>query len=64
MLSMNTFQVMKTETVLFDFNKDTLTDDGKAQLDELAHQAAGMDRYVIEFKDSPTRPGLQLITRL
>jgi outer membrane protein OmpA-like peptidoglycan-associated protein len=57
MQSMNKFQVMKTETILFDFNKDALTDEGKAQLDELAHQATGMDRYVIELQGFTDKTG-------
>ena len=55
--SMNKFHVMKTETILFDFNKDTLTDEGKARLDELAHQATGMDRYVIELQGFTDKTG-------
>jgi len=55
--SMNKFQVMKTATILFDFNKDTLTDEGKAQLDEFAHQTAGMDRYVIELQGFTDKTG-------
>src|SRR5262249_30406196 len=37
--SMNKYQMMKSETVLFKVNDDKLTDDGKAALDELAKQA-------------------------
>jgi outer membrane protein OmpA-like peptidoglycan-associated protein len=57
MQAMNKFQVMKTETILFDFNKGTLTDEGKAQLDELAHQATGLDRYVIELQGFTDKTG-------
>jgi outer membrane protein OmpA-like peptidoglycan-associated protein len=57
MQSMNKFQVLKSDAVLFDFNKDTLTDEGKAQLDELATQAKGMDRYVIELQGFTDKSG-------
>jgi outer membrane protein OmpA-like peptidoglycan-associated protein len=57
MQSMNKFQVLKSDTILFDFNKDTLTDEGKAQLDNLAHQAVGMDRYVIELQGFTDKTG-------
>lgn len=57
MQSMNKFQVMKTGTVLFGVNKDTLTDEGKAQLDEFAQQAMGLDRYVIELQGFTDKSG-------
>jgi len=54
---MNKYQMLKTEVVLFGFGKDTLTKEGKAQLDELAKQAAGMDRYVIEVQGFTDKTG-------
>ena len=57
MQSMNKFQVLKSDNILFDFNKDTLTDEGKAQLDDLAHQATGLDRYVIELQGFTDKTG-------
>ena len=57
MQAMNKFEVLKSDNILFDFNKDTLTDEGKAQLDDLAHQAAGLDRYVIELQGFTDKTG-------
>jgi outer membrane protein OmpA-like peptidoglycan-associated protein len=57
MRAMNKFQVLKTDNILFDFNKDTLTAEGKAQLDDLAHQAMGLDRYVIELQGFTDKSG-------
>jgi len=57
MQSMNKFQVLKSDSILFDFNKDTLTAEGKAQLDDLAHQATGLDRYVIELQGFTDKSG-------
>jgi outer membrane protein OmpA-like peptidoglycan-associated protein len=57
MQSMNKFQAIKTQTILFDLNKDTLTDEGKAQLDELAQQTKGLDRYVIELQGFTDKSG-------
>src|SRR6266404_538665 len=54
---MNKYTMLKTEVVLFGFGKDTLTKEGKAQLDELAKQAAGMDRYVIEVQGFTDKTG-------
>ena len=50
MQATNKFQVAKEDSVLFDFNQDKLTTDGKPKLDEIAQQAAGMDRYVINLQ--------------
>jgi outer membrane protein OmpA-like peptidoglycan-associated protein len=55
--SMNKFQVAKSESVLFDFNADTLNDAGKAQLDELGNQAKGMNRYTIEVQGFTDKSG-------
>ena len=57
MQAMNKFQVLKSDNILFDFNRDTLTKEGKAQLDELAQQASGMDRYVIELQGFTDKSG-------
>jgi outer membrane protein OmpA-like peptidoglycan-associated protein len=57
MQAMNKFQVLKSDNILFDFNKDTLTAEGKAQLDDLAHQATGLDRYVIELQGFTDKTG-------
>ena len=55
--SMNKFQMTKSESVLFAFNSDKLTDEGKAQLDDLAGQAKGMDRFVIEVQGFTDKSG-------
>ena len=55
--SMNKYQMTKSETVLFGVNKDTLSADAKAQLDGLAMQVAGMDRYVIEIQGFTDKTG-------
>jgi outer membrane protein OmpA-like peptidoglycan-associated protein len=57
MQAMNKFQVAKEDSVLFSFNQDKLTDDAKAKLDEIAQQASGMDRYVIELQGFTDKSG-------
>ena len=57
MQAMNKFQVAKEESVLFDFNQDKLTADSKAKLDEIARQAMGMERYVIELQGFTDKSG-------
>ena len=44
------FQPLKSETVLFDFNRSDLTDAVKQQLDALATMTAQHDRYFIEVQ--------------
>jgi OmpA-OmpF porin, OOP family len=55
--SMNKFQMVKSETVLFGVNKESLTDESRQQLDDLAKQAAAMDRYVIEIQGFTDKTG-------
>ena len=57
MQAMNKFQVAKEDSVLFSFNQDKLTTDAKAKLDEIAQQATGMDRYVIELQGFTDKSG-------
>jgi len=57
MQAMNKFQMATSESVLFGFDQDTLTDDAKAQLDKLAAQAGGMERYVIEIQGYTDKSG-------
>jgi outer membrane protein OmpA-like peptidoglycan-associated protein len=57
MQAMNKFQVAKEDSVLFEFNQDKLTADGKAKLDEIAQQAKGMERYVIELQGFTDKSG-------
>jgi OOP family OmpA-OmpF porin len=44
------FEPLKTETVLFDFNRSDLTDEYKQQLDTLAKTIAHQNRYFIEVQ--------------
>jgi len=55
--AMNTFQMAKTVTVLFNVDKATLTPEGKQQIDELAKQASATDRYVIEVQGFTDKTG-------
>ena len=55
--AMNKYDMLKSETVLFGFNNYTLTPEAKAQLDELAKQMNGMDRYVIEVQGFTDKVG-------
>jgi OOP family OmpA-OmpF porin len=55
--SMNKFQMAKTASVLFAFNSDMLTNEGKMQLDELGNQAKGMNRYAIEVQGYTDKSG-------
>lgn len=57
MQAMNKFHMDKSQTVLFNLDSDKLTADGKAQLDELAKQAVGMNRYVIEVQGFTDKTG-------
>jgi OOP family OmpA-OmpF porin len=54
---MNKFSMAKSEVVLFAVNRDTLSDDAKQQLEELAKQATSMDRYVIEVQGFTDKTG-------
>ncbi|HLH40789.1 MAG TPA: OmpA family protein [Bryobacteraceae bacterium] len=54
---MNKYQMAKSETVLFKVNSDKLTDEGKQQLDDLAKQAQGLDRFVIEIQGFTDKTG-------
>jgi outer membrane protein OmpA-like peptidoglycan-associated protein len=47
----------KSELVLFGFNKDTLSNEAKAQLGELGNQAKGTSRYVIEVQGFTDKRG-------
>jgi len=55
--SMNKFQMAKSESVLFGFNQDTLSDEAKAQLGELGNQAKRISRYVIEVQGFTDKSG-------
>jgi len=55
--SMNKFQMAKSVTVLFPVDKATLNDDAKQQIDDLAKQAIGNERYVIEVQGFTDKSG-------
>jgi len=55
--AMNKFQMTKAESVLFAFNSDKLTPEGKSQLDSLANQAKTMDRFVVEVQGFTDKSG-------
>jgi len=57
MQSMNKFEKVKSEAVLFAFNSDKLTPEGKSQLDDLANGVKGVDRFVIEVQGFTDRSG-------
>ncbi len=54
---MNKFQMAKSETVQFKVNDYKLSDEAKQALDDLAKQAAGLDRYVIEVQGFTDKTG-------
>jgi outer membrane protein OmpA-like peptidoglycan-associated protein len=54
---LNKYQMAKSETVLFGVGRDALTADAKQQLDDLAKQAGGLDRYVIEIQGFTDKTG-------
>ena len=46
----NKFQMKQQAVILFDFNKASLNDEAKAQLDDFSKQVASLDRYMIEVQ--------------
>lgn len=57
MVAMNKFQMAKTVTVLFGLGQSKLTDEGKAELDDLAKMTNGKDRYVVEVQGFTDKTG-------
>ena len=55
--AMNKYQMSKSVSVLFGVNRDTLTPEAKQQLDDIANQVNGMDRYVIEVQGFTDKTG-------
>ncbi len=55
--SANKFQMKQQAVILFDFNKTTLNEEAKAQLDEFAKQVASLDRYMIEVQGFTDKTG-------
>jgi len=54
---MNKYQMTKSVTVLFPVNVSKLGQDAKAQLDELAKSAAGLERFMIEVQGFTDKTG-------
>jgi len=48
--SMNKFQMLKSEAVLFEFGQSKLTKDAKSQLSDVAKTVDGKERFVIEVQ--------------
>jgi outer membrane protein OmpA-like peptidoglycan-associated protein len=57
----NKFEMKQKAVVLFDFNKSTLNDEAKAQLDDFAKQVSSLDRYMIEVQGYTDKTGTPLI---
>jgi outer membrane protein OmpA-like peptidoglycan-associated protein len=55
--AMNKFQMAKTVTVLFPVGQATLSPEAKEQIDELAKQTSGTDRYIIEVQGFTDKTG-------
>jgi len=55
--ALNKFQMTKSETVLFEVNKDVLTTEAKQQLDGIATQVNGLERYMIEVQGFTDKTG-------
>jgi outer membrane protein OmpA-like peptidoglycan-associated protein len=60
MVAMNKFDMVKSSTVLFSVNQAKLTDDAKAELDEIAKMTDGKDRFVIEVQGFTDKTGSAL----
>lgn len=60
MEAMNKFDMAKSVTVLFPVNQAKLSDDAKADLDEIAKMTEGRDRYVIEVQGFTDKTGSAL----
>lgn len=53
----NRYQMLKSETVLFNLSQAKLTAESKAQLDDLAKLATGQERYMIEVQGFTDKTG-------
>jgi outer membrane protein OmpA-like peptidoglycan-associated protein len=51
------FKMTKADTVLFGFNRKTLSDEAKAQLDSFAQSVDGLSRYVVEVQGFTDKVG-------
>ena len=57
----NKYQMLKSETVLFEVAQSKLTDESKAALDELAKMVSGQERYMIEVQGFTDKTGSQSV---
>ena len=57
MQGLNKFNMAKSEAILFAVNRDTLTEDAKTQLNDLANQVKSLNRYVIEVQGFTDKRG-------
>ena len=55
--SLNKFNMAKSESILFGFDKDILSDEAKALLDDVGNQAKNLTRYVIEVQGFTDKTG-------
>jgi outer membrane protein OmpA-like peptidoglycan-associated protein len=55
--NIDTLKTLASQDVLFGFNKATLTDEAKAQLDAIVQQAQGLTRYQVEIEGFTDRTG-------
>lgn len=55
--AMNKFKLLGSETVLFKVNDAKLSDEAKAQLDQIAQRADGQPRFVIEVQGFTDKTG-------
>ena len=60
MVAMNKFDMVKSATVLFTVNESKLSDEAKADLDEIAKMTDGKDRFVIEVQGFTDKTGSAL----
>jgi outer membrane protein OmpA-like peptidoglycan-associated protein len=51
------FKMTKSDTVLFGFNRKTLSDEAKAQLDSFVQSLDGINRYVVEIQGFTDKTG-------
>jgi outer membrane protein OmpA-like peptidoglycan-associated protein len=51
------FKMTKSDTVLFGFNRKTLSDEAKAQLDTFVQSLDGLSRYVVEIQGFTDKTG-------
>jgi len=58
---LNKYHMTKSATVLFPVNRYELSDDAKAQLDEVAKSVAGLERYMIEVQGFTDKTGTPAI---